>query len=317
MTHAFFKACLFLGSGSVIHAMHHALHKAHLHDDPQDMRNMGGLRKKMPITFITFAVSCVAIAGVPGLSAFFSKDEILWYTFASTRGAWYIWAIGLVAAGMTAFYMFRCLYMTFYGKEKTDPKAKDHIHESPLVITIPLMVLGLLAVIGGYVGVPAVLGGANHIHHFLEPVFGHAQEAYNIGIKEALYHNYAVEYFMIALSIAMAFLGIAAATVMYLMKPELPAAFTRTFSTLHRVVFNKWYVDELYDAIVVNPVKSFGTFCWKAFDVKVVDGIVNGVGKLTNLFSAGLRYTQTGLFHNYALAMVLGMVVMVAIFVLR
>jgi NADH-quinone oxidoreductase subunit L len=297
--------------------MHDALHHAHLHDDPQDMRNMGGLRKKMPITFITFAVSCVAIAGVPGLSAFFSKDEILWWAFGSSRGSWYVWAIGAVAAGMTAFYMFRCLYMTFYGKEKTDARAKDHIHESPLVITIPLMVLGLLAVIGGYVGVPAVLGGSNHIHHFLEPVFGHAQEVYHIGIKEALHHSHSLEYFLMALSIAIAFLGIAVASVMYLMKPDLPGKFTKTFPKFHRAVFNKWYVDEIYDALVVNPTKNFGTFCWKGFDVKVIDGIVNGTAKLIGLFSAGLRYTQTGLFHNYALAMVLGMVVMVAIFVLR
>jgi NADH-quinone oxidoreductase subunit L len=167
MTHAFFKACLFLCSGSVIHAMHHALHHAHLDDDAQDMRNMGGLRKKMPITFITFAISCVAIAGV--------------------------WAIGAIAAGMTAFYMFRCLYMTFFGKQKTNAKAKDHIYESPLSMTIPLMVLGFLALVGGYIGIPAVLGGANHIHHFLEPVFGHAQEAYHIGIKEALHHSHALD----------------------------------------------------------------------------------------------------------------------------
>ncbi len=317
MTHAFFKACLFLGSGSVIHAMHHALHKADLHDDPQDMRNMGGLRKKMPITFITFAVSCVAIAGVPGLSAFFSKDEILWWAFASSRGSWYVWAIGAVAAGMTAFYMFRCLYMTFYGKQKTDARAKDHIHESPLVITIPLMVLGFLAVVGGYIGIPAVLGGANHIHHFLDPVFGPAQEAYQIGIKDALHHNLVVEYGLMALSIAIAFFGIAVATVMYMMKPELPGKFTRAFPALHRAVFNKWYVDEIYDAMIVNPTKSFGTFCWRGFDVKIIDGIVNGTAKLIGLFSAGLKYTQTGLFHHYALAMVLGMVVMVAVFVLR
>ncbi len=317
MTHAFFKACLFLGSGSVIHSMHHALHHAHLDDDAQDMRNMGGLRKKMPITFITFAVSCLAISGVPGLSAFFSKDEILWWTFGSTRGMWYVWAIGAVAAGMTAFYMFRCLYMTFYGKEKTDARAKDHIHESPLVITIPLMVLGLLAVVGGYIGVPAILGGSNHIHHFLEPVFGHASEIYHIGIKEAMHHNHALEYGLMALSIAIAFLGIAVASVMYLMKPELPAKFTKMFPKFHRLVFNKWYIDELYDAIVVNPVKAFGTFCWRGFDVKVIDGVVNGVAKLVGLCSAGLRHTQTGLFHNYALAMVLGMVVMVAVFVLR
>ncbi len=317
MTHAFFKACLFLCSGSVIHAMHHALHHAHLDDDAQDMRNMGGLRKKMPITFITFAISCVAIAGVPGLSAFFSKDEILWWAFGSTRGSWYVWAIGAIAAGMTAFYMFRCLYMTFFGKQKTNAKAKDHIHESPLSMTIPLMVLGFLALVGGYIGIPAVLGGANHIHHFLEPVFGHAQEAYHIGIKETLHHSHALEYGLMAVSIGVGFFGILVATFMYMMNPDLPGKFTKAFPKFHRAVFNKWYVDEIYDALVVNPTKSFGTFCWKGFDVKVIDGIVNGLAKLIGLISAGLRHTQTGLFHNYALAMVFGMVVMVAIFVLR
>ncbi len=170
MTHAFFKACLFLGSGSVIHGMHHAYHKAHLHDDPQDMRNMGGIRKKMPITFITFLVSTIAISGIPLFSGFFSKDEILWWSFGSTRGHWLLWVMGAVAAGMTAFYMFRLVFMTFYGEQKTDPRAKDHIPESPLTITIPLMVLGLLAVIGGYVGVPKILGGLNRFEHFLAPV---------------------------------------------------------------------------------------------------------------------------------------------------
>ena len=149
MTHAFFKACLFLGSGSVIHGLHHAYHHAHLHDDPQDMRNMGGLRKKMPITFITFLVSTIAISGIPLFSGFFSKDEILWWSFGSTRGHWLLWVFGALAAAMTAFYMFRLVFMTFFGEQKTDARAKDHIPESPLTITIPLMVLGLLAVIGG------------------------------------------------------------------------------------------------------------------------------------------------------------------------
>jgi NADH-quinone oxidoreductase subunit L len=316
MTHAFFKACLFLGSGSVIHAMHHALHHAHLHDDPQDMRNMGGLRKKLPVTHATFAVSCLAIAGIPGLSGFFSKDEILWWAFGSTRGHLVIWLIGAVAAGMTAFYMFRCLYMTFYGEVKTNPKAKDHVHESPWVITLPLVVLAFLAAVGGYVGVPEALGGSNAIHHYFEPVFGEAQETYHIAIKEALHHG-ATEYLTMALSIVIALAGIAVASFMYLKNPGLPGKFTARFPKLHRIVFNKWYIDELYDVLFVNNTKKLGTFCWKGFDVNVVDGIVNGVAKVVGAISATLRHTQTGLFQNYALTMVLGTVVMVAIFILN
>ncbi len=316
MTHAFFKACLFLGSGSVIHAMHHALHHAHLDDDPQDMRNMGGLRKKLPVTHITFAVSCLAIAGIPGLSGFFSKDEILWYTFASTRGMLIVWIIGAIAAAMTAFYMFRCLYMTFYGQQKTDPKAKDHVHESPWVITLPLVVLAFLATVGGYVGVPEALGGHNQIHHFMEPVFGHAQEVYHIAVKEAMHHN-PIEYVLMALSVVLALIGIGVASLMYMKNPDLPAKFTAKFSKLHRWVFNKWYVDEAYDALFVETTKKLGIFCWRGFDVKVIDGIVNGLARVVGACSSALRHTQTGLFQNYALTMVLGTVVMVAIFILN
>ena len=316
MTHAFFKACLFLGSGSVIHAMHHALHHAHLHDDPQDMRNMGGLRKYMPITHATFGISCLAIAGIPFFSGFFSKDEILWWTFASTRGMKVVWIMGAIAACMTAFYMFRCLYMTFYGEQKTHPKAKDHVHESPWVITVPLVVLAALATVGGFVGIPHaidVLHVGNKLEHFLAPVFHHTQKTYEI----AAHGSASTEILLMVVSVVIAAVGISAATIMYLKSPELPAKFVGVFGKLHRWVYNKWYVDELYDALFVNPTKSFGRFCWKGFDIKVVDGIVNGTGKLVNAFSAALRHTQSGLLHNYALTMVLGMVVMVAILILK
>ncbi|MBW2477378.1 MAG: NADH-quinone oxidoreductase subunit L [Deltaproteobacteria bacterium] len=316
MTHAFFKACLFLGSGSVIHAMHHALHHAHLDDEPQDMHNMGGLRKHMPVTWATFGISCLAIAGLPFFAGFFSKDEILWWAFASTRGSLVVWGIAAFAAGMTAFYMFRCLYMTFYGKQKTDPKAKDHVHESPWVITLPLVVLAGLATVGGFVGVPHaidVVHIGNKLDAFLAPVFHHTQELYQIEAHGAA----STEIMLMVFSVVVALIGIGIATTMYLKNPELPAKFTSTFSRLHRVVFNKWYVDEIYDAMFVNTTKQFGNFCWKFFDVKIVDGIVNGVGKVVNVLSAGLRHTQTGLFQNYALAMVLGTVVMVAIYILN
>ena len=316
MTHAFFKACLFLGSGSVIHAMHKALHHAHLDDDAQDMRNMGGLRKKMPITWATFGISCLAISGLPFFSGFFSKDEILWWTFASTRGNKVIWVIVVVAAFMTAFYMFRCLYMTFYGEQKTNPKAKDHVHESPWVITLPLVVLAGLATVGGLIGIPHAIDIAhvgNKLNAFLAPVFHHSQELYKI---EA-HGSASTEIILMVFSVAIALAGIGFATVMYMKDPSLPGKFTAKFPTLHRVVFNKWYVDEIYDTLFVNSTKKLGIFCWKGFDVKVVDGIVNGIAKLVGALSSVLRYTQSGLFTNYALTMVLGTVVMLAIFILN
>jgi NADH-quinone oxidoreductase subunit L len=316
MTHAFFKACLFLGSGSVIHAMHKALHHAHLDDDAQDMRNMGGLRKKMPVTSATFGISCLAISGLPFFSGFFSKDEILWWTFASTRGSKVIWVIVVVAAFMTAFYMFRCLYMTFYGEQKTNPKAKDHVHESPWVITLPLVVLAGLATVGGLIGIPHAIDIAhvgNKLNAFLAPVFHHSQELYKI---EA-HGSASTEIILMVFSVAVALAGIGFATVMYMKDPSLPGKFTAKFPTLHRIVFNKWYVDEIYDTLFVNSTKKLGIFCWKGFDVKVVDGIVNGIAKLVGALSSVLRYTQSGLFTNYALTMVLGTVVMLAIFILN
>jgi NADH-quinone oxidoreductase subunit L len=224
--------------------------------------------------------------------------------------------MGAIAACMTAFYMFRCLYMTFYGPQKTHPKAKDHVHESPWVITLPLVVLATLATVGGLVGIPHaidILHVGNKLEHFLAPVFEHSQKLHEI----QAHGTAATEISLMVLSVVIAVIGISAATVMYLKNPDLPGKFTGKFSKLHRWVYNKWYIDELYDALIVNPTKNIGTFCWKGFDLKVVDGIVNGTGKVVTVFSTALRYTQSGLIHNYALTMVLGMVVMVAIFILQ
>ncbi len=311
MTHAFFKACLFLGSGSVIHGMHHAYHHAHLHDDPQDMRNMGGLRKKMPITFITFLVSTIAIAGVPLFSGFFSKDEILWWAFGSTRGHWLLWVLGAAAAGMTAFYMFRLVFMTFFGEQKTHPKAKDHIPESPATITIPLIVLGFLALVGGYIGVPKLLGGMNRFEHFLAPVFEHNQELHHIAAHGA----HSTEWTLMIVSVVIAFIGIFGAWFMYMKNPELPARFTARFALAYRVIFNKWYIDELYDFVFVNPCKKIGTFLWRAIDVWIVDGVVNGIAWLVKGIGNGLRYTQSGYLYNYAVVMVVGVIVIVGFYV--
>ncbi len=321
MTHAFFKACLFLGSGSVIHAMHHALHKGHLHDDAQDMRNMGGLRKAMPITFLTFLVSTIAIAGIPGFSGFFSKDEILWQAFANPLHGnlnIYLWATGAVAACFTAFYMFRLVFMTFFGECRINAKVKEYLHESPLVITIPLMVLGFLAVVGGYIGMPKLMGMLpNYFEHWLEPVFELAGEYGATYAHHGAHPSHALEWTLMGGSVVIALVGIAIAFNMYVKNTELPKKFTDTFPTLHRVVYNKWYVDELYDYAFVNPCKAFGQFLWKGFDVVVIDGIVNGVANVVMGFSGVFRYMQSGLIHNYAWSMAFGVVVMLGYYVFK
>ncbi|NTW88332.1 MAG: NADH-quinone oxidoreductase subunit L [Desulfobulbaceae bacterium] len=321
MTHAFFKACLFLGSGSVIHAMHHALHKIHAHDDAQDMRNMGGLRKAMPITFITFLVSTIAIAGIPGFSGFFSKDEILWMAFANAYHGnlnIVLWGIGAIAACFTAFYMFRLVFMTFFGECRINSKAKEYLHESPLVITIPLMVLGALAAVGGYLGMPKLLGMLpNYFEHWLEPVFELATEYGSTYAHHGAHPSHAVEWGLMGLSVVIALVGIGIAFTMYVKNTELPGKFVATFPTLHRVVYNKWYVDEIYDYIFVNPCKAFGQFLWKGFDVLIVDGVVNGVANVVMGFSGILRYMQSGYIYNYAISMALGVVVMLGYFIFK
>ncbi len=325
MTHAFFKACLFLGSGSVIHAMHYALHHAHSHDDAQDMRNMGGLRKAMPITFITFLVSTIAIAGIPGFSGFFSKDEILWQAFSNPYHGglnMILWGIGAVAACFTAFYMFRLVFMTFYGDCRIQPKAKSHLHESPLVITIPLMVLGFLAAVGGYIGLPKLIGELfggipNYFELWLDPVFELAQEYGHTYAQVGGHHNVALEWGLMGGSVVIALVGITIAFTMYIKNTELPGKFTSTFPALHRAVYNKWYIDELYDFLFVNPCKAFGNFLWKGFDVLVVDGIVNGVAAVVKGWSGAFRYTATGYVHNYAFVMAAGTMAILGYYIFR
>ena len=321
MTHAFFKACLFLGSGSVIHAMHHALHHGHLHDDAQDMRNMGGLRKAMPITYVTFLVSTIAIAGIPGFSGFFSKDEILWQAFSNPfHGNLNIllWGTGAVAACFTAFYMFRLVFMTFHGECRINPKVKSHLHESPLVITIPLMVLGFLAVVGGYIGMPKILGMLpNYFEEWLEPVFKLSEEYAATYVHHAAEHGHALEFGLMGLSVVIALVGISIAYTLYIASPSIPAKFTSAFPALHRAVYNKWYIDELYDFLFVNPCKALGNMLWKGFDVVVVDGIVDGVGKVVMGLSGMIKGLQSGYVHNYALSMALGAVLIVAFYVFR
>ncbi|MDD2853054.1 MAG: NADH-quinone oxidoreductase subunit L [Desulfuromonadaceae bacterium] len=321
MTHAFFKACLFLGSGSVIHSMHHALHKIHSHDDAQDMRNMGGLRKAMPITFITFLVSTIAISGIPGFSGFFSKDEILWMSFSNAYHGnlnIVLWGIGAAAALLTAFYMFRLVFMTFFGECRIKPEAKSYLHESPLVITIPLMVLGVLAAVGGYLGMPKIFGMLpNYFEHWLEPVFELATEYGSKYAQHGAHPSHTLEWGLMGLSVVIALVGIATAFTMYVKNTELPGKFVATFPALHRAVYNKWYVDELYDFLFVNPCKALGQFLWKGFDIVIVDGVVNGVANVVMGISGIFRYMQSGYIYNYAFSMALGVVVMLGYYIFK
>ncbi len=269
VTHAFFKALLFLGAGAVIHGLH----------DEQDMRNMGGLRKYMPITCWTLFLASLAIAGVPGFSGYFSKDEILIAAYG--RAPWLYW-VGVITAGMTAFYVFRAWFMTFLGRYR----GHAHPHESPLVMTGPLMVLAVLSVIGGYFPVP----------HYLEPIFP---------AKELGHHDPSLA----IIASAAGLIGIGLAYLFYVVKPGLPDAIANGLGGLYRLVYNKYYVDEIYDATVVDPIHvTSRSLLWRVTDVGLVDGIVNGLGRLSTAIGGGLRTLQSGNIRSYAAWIVLGSV---------
>lgn len=319
MTHAFFKGLLFLGAGSIMHALSGEL----------DMRKMGGLRKKIPITFWTFFVATLAIAGIPGLSGFFSKDEILWKAFSSSNGHFLLWLVAAVAAGMTAFYMFRALFMTFWGECRADEHVKHHIHESPKIMTVPLMVLAVLSIIGGYIGVPSVLGGANHIHEFLLPVLGNgagpakAQAGISIlsqawaSSGEAGGHSAALEFLMMGISVAIALIGIGTAYLFYVKNPALPKRLAERRKGLYQLLLNKYYIDELYEILFIKSLKGLGKGLWKGFDEFVIDGTVNGIAYLIGVFSGVMRRMQTGLVQDYAFAIMIGGVVLAGYYVVR
>jgi len=318
MTHAFFKALLFLGSGSVIHAMHHAHEHAGHHGDPQDIRYMGGLKKKMPTTYWTFLVACLAIAGVPGLSGFFSKDEIIWQSFANGHAA--VGVIALIAAGMTAFYMFRLLYLTFHGEYRGGKGQFDHVHESPKVMTFPLQVLGILSIIGGWIMIPHALGGGAWFEKFLAPSFKVAEElvAAQAGEHaEVIHHSMTAEYIVMAISIAIAFAGILWARAWYIKNPEAPKKLAAKYKTLHKGALNKWYVDEIYNWTFIQTTLAFADAAWNWFDKPVVDGMVNGTAKVIGGFSDALKRIQTGLVSNYALMMAAGVVLLVGYMVVK
>jgi NADH-quinone oxidoreductase subunit L len=269
-THAFFKALLFLDSGSVIHAM----------GGEQDMRRMGGLKDKIPITHWTMWVGSVAIAGIPGFAGFFSKDEILWQAYSSPGGSNVLWIVGLVTAGLTAFYMWRLMNMTFYGKSRVAPEVAAHIHESPPAMTIPLMLLAVGGVFAGWLGVPHAWNLSDQFHgfeHWLEPAFASAAtEAAKGGA-----HDASTEWILMGISVAVAIIGIVVARYFYHHKPHVPDTLEKSLRPLHALLYNKYYVDEIYDFLFVNGLCKGGGRVLGAFDRNEVDGAVNGAGWLT------------------------------------
>jgi NADH-quinone oxidoreductase subunit L len=287
MTHAFFKALLFLGAGSVIHAMHHE----------QDIRKMGGLKKHLPVTHITFLIGCIAIAGIPPLSGFFSKDEILAASW-SVNKIYYI--VGVLGAFTTAWYMFRLYATTFLGRFRGTPEQHELLHESPAAITIPLIVLAVLAIVGGWIGIPKVFAPNAHLlEHFLEPIFAKSNE-----LKQAHQLNHSTEWTLIAVSVAGSLIAAIAAWTRFSRKPELEEA-----HGVGKVLANKWYVDELYDRIIIKPVNAIGDFFNQQVEKGLIDWIVNGSGRLVQYGSRQMRWIQSGQVGSYVLLMVLGMLV--------
>ena len=304
-THAFFKACLFLCAGSVIHGVEHAFHHAQVHDDPQDIRNMGGLRRYMPWTAWTFLIASLAISGIFPFAGFWSKDEILTASF--TGGYFVLYAVGLLTAGMTAFYMFREYFLVFEGEPRFDHQ-KVHVHESVPWMTAPLAALALLSIVAGFaVGAPPEHG---LIRGFLDPVFTPF-----LG-KEIGETALAVTLILIGASLLIAFIGIWVAWMMYQRRAWSPQALAARFPRMYDLLLHKWYVDEAYDKAIIQPALGFARFLW-AFDGTVIDGIVNGFGYLVRGLGRVVRTSETGVVGNYALGMSLGLLAIIGSFLLK
>ena len=323
MTHAFFKALLFLGAGSVIHAM----------SGEQDIQKMGGLWSKIPTTARTFLVATVAIAGIPPLAGFFSKDKILGHAFEKHPA---LWVVGFITAGMTAFYMFRLLFLTFFGYSRADEHTEKHIHESPPAMTVPLIILAVLSSVGGWIGWPESLWGSDRFGKFLEPVLkGIGTET---GAEGVAGHTPVMEYVLMLLSIAIAAAGIWLAYQFYRTKRIAPELVAGKWPRFYQLLVHKYYVDEIYDAAIVERTKDLGTLLGR-FDANVIDGLgvdgagwltrflstlsiwwdkwmidglLNLVAKVTQLFSYPVRLLQTGMFSSYAMLIVVGLVVLLA-----
>jgi len=296
MTHAFFKALLFLGAGSISHAVAGEL----------DMRKMGDMRKHIPITYWTFMIATLALCGIFPFAGFFSKDEILFHSLVD--GHLLYWGIATAAAFITAFYMFRAVFMVFYGESRVDHEVAHHIHESPRVMTVPLMILAIGSALVGLVGIPIIQGG-HKFKEFLAPSI-----MYSAGHHEAHYPiSFEVGLMLFSMTVAVA--GILTAYRMYIRKPELPGILTQKYKTAYDLIYHKYYVDEIYDMAVVEPIKDGSNFLWQGVDVKVIDGTVNGSAGIVAWLSAHVRKLETGFLQNYALAIVLGVALIVGYFV--
>jgi NADH-quinone oxidoreductase subunit L len=290
LTHAFFKALLFLGAGSVIHAV----------SGEQDMRKMGGLRGKLPVTFITMLIGTIAISGIPPFSGFFSKDEILAHAYEHSTT---FYVIGVFTAMLTSFYMFRMMYLTFWGKFRGTHEQEHHLHESPATMTIPLIVLAILSIIGGFIGVPEVLGGHHELAKFLAPVF---KASTAVLPMHELSSN--TEWILMGISVTVALVALVYAYIKYVQNGRVPAADTEERPALTSLSYHKFYVDELYDFLFRKPLDFLSTFFYKVVDKMGIDGLVNGIGRGTIETSKGLRLLQTGNVGFYIFVMVLGII---------
>ncbi len=291
MTHAFFKALMFLGSGSVIHAM----------SDEQDIRKMGGLKSKMPITHATFFLGWLAIIGTPLFSGFFSKDEILWLSWHSPRGSFFLWLLGVVGAGMTAFYMTRLMALTFWGKSRVPSDV--HPHESSISMTIPLIVLGALSVVGGWIGIPHVIGHLVHLPNLLEHWF----EPVILGVPGMTEANATAEWLLMGISVAVAGGSAFLAYLMYIADPEKPKALAAKFPKVYELIYNKYWVDEVYDSKIVQPLIQTSKGLWNYVDVNFIDKSTYWITDFVKSVGSSFRTLQSGNLQQYALYMMLGL----------
>lgn len=295
ITHAFFKALLFLGAGSVIHAM----------SDEQDIRRMGGLRKALPVTFITFFIGTWAISGLPPFAGFFSKDEILAHVFEHNKT---LWALGVLGSGLTSFYMFRLLFLTFFGEFRGTEEQRHHLHESPATMTAPLVFLAILSAVGGVINLP----GSGWLGDFMAPLFEGSRQVNPEAFAESTIEH-STEYILMAVSAGVALVAALLAYVMYISRQAVPAPESAERSLPEQVIYNKYYVDEFYETIVVRPIRGLGD-AFYSFGEFVIDGVVNGVAWLVRQGSAQLRLLQNGSISFYVFAMVVSIA---AIFALR
>ena len=331
MTHAFFKALLFLGAGAVIHSMHHAMHHTDNHEDPQDMRNMGGLKKFMPITWLVMWIATLAIAGIWPFAGFFSKDEIIWMAgarAAGSYGGWFtlIWIMALASAMITAVYMTRLMIMTFHGENRTGQEEAKHLHEAPWVMWAPLSILAILSIFGGWINVPhgiqeSFLGGFGFLpmtawmHEWLHPVAGVATEIQALNAGEFAHHApfgggevlWAVLSTLVAITVV-----VITARVVGGFK-ILPARDSAEAEGFKKVLLKKYYVDEIYDGIVVQPLIRASRFSWKVIDQGIVDGIANGLGHTARALGWIGSLFQTGSINTYALFLAIGVLVILGV----